>query len=261
MSVARLSPRTCGVLTVVGNRPQFIKAAAVSHRLRDGARRGARPHGPALRRGALPGLLRRARAPAPRAPARPRRRLQHRPDGAHAGGARDAAGRRAPRPGPGLRRHELDAGGRAGRRAGRRAGLARRGRHALVRPRDAGGAQPRAHRPRRVAAAVLVRGGRREPARRAGRRADRGGGRRDGRRRAAAGPARRRARRRARRARRRAGRVRARDRAPGGQRRRPGAPGAAGGADRGAAATAPSSPSTRGRARGSRPRGCSTGCR
>ena len=76
--------------------------------------------------------------------------------------ARRGAGRRAR-----LRRHELDARGRARGRAGARPGRARRGGHALVRPRDAGGAQPRAHRPRLRSAAVLVRGARGEPARRA----------------------------------------------------------------------------------------------
>ena len=54
-----------------------------------------------------------------------------------------------------LRRHELDARGRARRRAGRRPGRARRGGHALLRPHDARGAQPRAHRPRERPAAVL----------------------------------------------------------------------------------------------------------
>ena len=62
-----------------------------------------------------------------------------------------------------LRRHELDARRRAGRRPGRHPGRARRGRHALVRPRDAGGAQPRAHRPRLRPAAVLDRDRGREP--------------------------------------------------------------------------------------------------
>ena len=68
------------VLTVIGNRPQFVKAAAVSSRLRARARGAARPHRPALRRRALAGLLRRARAAAARstssasAAARTRRR-------------------------------------------------------------------------------------------------------------------------------------------------------------------------------------------
>ena len=56
---------------------------------------------------------------------------------------------------PRLRRHELDARGRARRRAGRDPGRARRGGHALLRPHDAGGAQPRPHRPRERPAAVL----------------------------------------------------------------------------------------------------------
>ena len=45
-----------------------MKAAAVSHRLRAGARRGAGPHRPALRRRAVARLLRRARAAAAGAP-------------------------------------------------------------------------------------------------------------------------------------------------------------------------------------------------
>ena len=85
-----------------------------------------------------------------------------------------------------LRRHQLDAGGRAGRRPGADPGRPRRGGHALVRPRDAGGAQPRARRPRRRPAAVLLRRAGRAPARRGRRGASRGGRRRDGRRRAAA---------------------------------------------------------------------------
>ena len=48
------------ILTVVGNRPQFIKAAAVSGLLRERARGGAGAHRPALRRRALARVLRRA---------------------------------------------------------------------------------------------------------------------------------------------------------------------------------------------------------
>ena len=57
--------QTHRVLTVIGNRPQFVKAAAVSGPLRAGARRGARPHRPALRRRAVDDLRRRARVPRP----------------------------------------------------------------------------------------------------------------------------------------------------------------------------------------------------
>ena len=102
-------------------------------------------------------------------------------------------------------------------------GRARRGRDALVRPHDARGAQPRPDRPRERPAAVLVGGAGGDPARRAGRGRRRGRRRRDGRRRALLGPACGAAHRGARAVRCRAGRVRARDRAPGGQRRRPGA--------------------------------------
>ena len=56
---------------------------------------------------------------------------------------RDERARRRPR----LRRHELDARRRARGGAGAHPGRARRGGHALVRPLDARGAQPRPHRP------------------------------------------------------------------------------------------------------------------
>ena len=69
-----------------------------------------------------------------------------------------AAGRRAR-----LRRHELDARRRARRGAGAHPGRARRGRDAVVRPRDARGAQPRPHRPPLRPAAVPVADGGREP--------------------------------------------------------------------------------------------------
>ena len=166
----------------------------MSHRLRESERGGAGPHRPALRRGALAGLLQRARAS--RAPSTsstsaaartpPRRRACSRR-------SRALLAARAPRPRARLRRHELDAGRRAGGRPGRDPGRPRRGGDALVRPRDARGAQPRADRPRLRAAAVLLGGRGGEPARRADRRARGGRGRRDGRHRAAARPARRRA--------------------------------------------------------------------
>ena len=50
------------VLTLVGNRPQFVKAAAVSAHLRAQPRRGAGALGPALRRRAVGGVLPRAGA-------------------------------------------------------------------------------------------------------------------------------------------------------------------------------------------------------
>ena len=61
--------------------------------------------------------------------------------------ARAAARRAAARRGARLRRHQLDARRRARRGAGGHPGRARRGGHALVRPDDARGAQPRADRP------------------------------------------------------------------------------------------------------------------
>ena len=191
MSVARVIPENVRVLTVVGNRPQFIKAAAVSHRLRDGAEEVLVHTGQHYDEELSQVFFSELGLPRARAPPRARRRLQHGADGAHARGARGPAGERAARPRARLRRHELDARGRAGRRAGADPGRPRGGRHALVRPRDARGAQPRADRPRVVAAAVLVGERGRAPARRARRRAHRGGRRRDGRHRAAAGPARR----------------------------------------------------------------------
>ena len=65
----------------------------------------------------------------------------------------EAATRRGAR----LRRHQLDARGRARGGAGARARRARRGGHALVRPHDARGAQPGAHRPPRRAACCAPR--------------------------------------------------------------------------------------------------------
>ena len=144
------------IVTVIGNRPQFVKAAAVSRLLARAARGADRPHGPALRRRALAGLLRRARRARPgrqlgigtrhRTPSRPRacsrRSSRCSPSSARTWCSSTAtptprSPARSPRP-----RRGIPVG-------------ARRGRHALVRPRDAGGAQPRADRPRERPAAVL----------------------------------------------------------------------------------------------------------
>ena len=178
------------VLTVIGNRPQFIKAAAVSGPLRAVAGEVLVHTGQHYDEALSQVFFDELGLP------RPEHRLdlgggtQHRADRTDARRARAAARRRAPGARARLRRHELDAGRRARRRAGRDARRARRGRHALLRPHDAGGAQPRADRPRQRPAAVLVRGARRDPARRAGAGRGRGRRRRDGRRRAAARPAR-----------------------------------------------------------------------
>ena len=119
-----------------------------------------------------------------------RRRHEHRADRPHARRARRAAARRAARRGARLRRHELDARRRAGRRPGAHPGRARRGGHALVRPRDARGAQPRRHRSRLRPAARPLAGRGRQPRARVGRRRGRDRRRRHGRRRAPARAAR-----------------------------------------------------------------------
>ena len=109
------------VLTVIGNRPQFIKAAAVSPRLRAARTRRC------WSTPASTSTTSSRRCSSPSSACRPptvelgdRARLEHLADGAHAGGAR--AGR-SPASDPDvrarLRRHELDAGRRACRRAGR----------------------------------------------------------------------------------------------------------------------------------------------
>ena len=81
------------IVTVVGNRPQFVKAAAVSRLLRGAGGRAARPHRAALRRRALARLLRGAERAGARPRARRRRRHEHRADGAHARRARAGARR------------------------------------------------------------------------------------------------------------------------------------------------------------------------
>ena len=137
------------VLTVIGNRPQFVKAAAVSRRLRVAPRGGAGPHRPALRRRAVTRLRRRELGDAAaRARAGHPRRHEHVADGAH---ARRRWSRWSPRCSPtrcsstATRTPRWPAALAGG--AGRHPGGARRGGHALLRPHDARGAQPRAHRP------------------------------------------------------------------------------------------------------------------
>ncbi len=84
------------VLTVVGNRPQFVKAAAVSSRLRAVGEEvlvhTGQHYDDALSRVFFDELA----LPRPGAPVRARRRVQHRADGADAVGAGAAAGAEAP---------------------------------------------------------------------------------------------------------------------------------------------------------------------
>ena len=170
------------VITVIGNRPQFVKAAAVSHRLRERAQEilvhTGQHYDDQLSRVFFDEL----ELP------RPEHRLELGGGSNTTQTARMLAAlepllavRGAGR-GARLRRHELDACRRAGRRAGRHSRRPRRGGDALLRPHDAGGAQPRARRPRLDAAAVLHRRGGEDAQQRAGGRQDRGRRRRDGRR-------------------------------------------------------------------------------
>ena len=145
------------ILTVVGNRPQFIKAAAVSAPLRERHEELLVHTGQHYDDSLSSGLLRRARAAAPRPRAGDRRRLEHLAARAHARRAGAAARRGRARRGARLRRHQLDARRRARGRAGGGARRPRRGGHALVRPRDARGAQPRAHRPPRASCCCAPR--------------------------------------------------------------------------------------------------------
>ena len=159
IAAAVRQPRGMRVVTVIGNRPQFVKAAAVSRLLRERARRAARPHRPALRRRAV-GDLRRASS------------ASRRPSaswGSAAGSNTEQTARMLAALGPLLAESAPDAvlvygdtnstlAGSARRGAGADPRRARRGRDALVRPRDARGAQPRPHRPRVGPAAVPVAG-------------------------------------------------------------------------------------------------------
>ncbi len=209
------------VLTVIGNRPQFVKAAAVSRRAAGGRGRDPHPHRTALRRRDELRLLHGARRPATDARARARDRQQHRADGSHAQRARPGDRRRPTGRRARLRRHELHARGWTRGGAGGGPRRARRSRHAVVRSHDAGGAQPGPHRPPVVVAARVVGRAGAAPGARARGRDGRDRGRRDGRR-GIAGPAARageRLRAAGRRGRRRG--VRAGDRAPRGERGRP----------------------------------------
>ncbi len=174
------------ILTVVGNRPQFIKAAAVSGPLRERHEEilvhTGQHYDDSLSRVFFTEL----------GLARPDREL------GIGGGSNTSQTARMlaaleplleagpARRGARVRRHQLDARRRAGRGAGAHPGRARRGGHALVRPRDARGAQPRA-RPTTSAELLLCASDTAagQPEGRVGRRQGRGRGRRDGRRRAA----------------------------------------------------------------------------
>ena len=127
--------RLMRIATVVGNRPQFVKAAGVCGAAARAPRGDPDPHRPAPRRRALGGLLRGARhcrppitisaSPAARNTSQLARMLAR---------ARAAAGRARPRRRARLRRHQLDARRRARGRRPRNAGDPRRGGDALVRP-------------------------------------------------------------------------------------------------------------------------------
>ena len=143
-------PRSPCALTVIGNRPQFVKAVGrLLARCARATRRSPSTPASTTTTELSPVFFDELELPRARAPAGHRRRHQHVADGADAGRARTADRRCRARRGARLWRHELDAGGRAGGRAGRRAGRARRGGDALVRPRDAGGGQPGRHGPPR----------------------------------------------------------------------------------------------------------------
>ena len=215
------APRNDRVLTVIGNRPQFIKAAAVSGPLRAVAREVLVHTGQHYDEELSQVFFDELELPRP----------EHRLD--LGGGTNTAQTARmlaalAPllereRPALVLVYGDTNStlAGRARRRAGRDPGRARRGGHALVRPDDARGAQPRPDRPCERPAAVLRAGARGDPPRRAGQRRGRGRRRRDGRRGGAARAAGGGAHRGAGALRRRARRVRPRHRPSRRQRRRP----------------------------------------
>ena len=171
------------IVSVVGTRPQLIKAAALLAGAAGAPRRGLRRHRPALGRGDGRRVLRRARPAA----ARPlawgsAAAAQAEQTGRMLTALEPILARGAARRGPRLRRHELDARRRARRGEARHPGRPRRGRAALLRPADARGDQPGRRRPP-LALAVRADADRgREPRRRGDRR------RRHARRRPDAGP-------------------------------------------------------------------------
>ena len=245
------------VLTVIGNRPQFIKAAAVSPRLRAAARGAARPHRPALRRRALGGVLRRAR------PARARRAARRSRGGSNTSQTARMLAALEPVLDRGRRPTACSSTATPTRRSPGALAAAQAGipvAHVEAGMRSFDRSMPEElnrvlDRPRSARCCCARRRSRSTNLRREGGRRGRGGGRRrDGRRRAGGPAARARAGRPAWRARGvTPGAVRARDRAPRRQRRRSGAAGAAGRA----AAAAPVSrcvlplhPRTRARLRG-----------